>query len=134
MRAGRSACKYPSLQTLVRDVIPATAWLVVTPVIVYIASWTGWFLNGPKYAYDREWAKGRGTDFSFIPASLRSLWHYHAEALKFHQNLSSYHAYRENAWGWLFDARPVLYFANYPHPIRRRRTAARPADPLAARA
>ncbi len=37
---------------------------------------TGWFLNGPKYAYDREWAKGRGTDFGFIPASLRSLWHY----------------------------------------------------------
>ena len=107
--------QYPSLQTLVRDVIPATAWLVVTPVIVYLASWTGWFLNGPKYAYDREWAKGRGTDFSFVPASLRSLWHYHAEALRFHQQLSSYHSYRENAWGWLFDARPVLYFANYPH-------------------
>jgi len=86
------------------------------PVVVYTASWTGWFLNGPKYAYDREWAKGRSTDFGFIPASLRSLWHYHAEALKFHEQLSSYHSYRENAWGWLFDARPVLYFANYPHP------------------
>jgi dolichyl-phosphate-mannose-protein mannosyltransferase len=106
----------PFRSTLVRDVLPSVSWMVAVPVVVYTASWTGWFLNGPKYAYDREWAKGRGTDFSFIPASIRSLWHYHAEALKFHETLDSYHAYRENAWGWLFDARPVLYYANYPHP------------------
>ena len=106
----------PFRATLVRDALPSVSWMVAVPVVVYTASWTGWFLNGPKYAYDREWAKGRSTDFSFIPASLRSLWHYHAEALKFHETLDSYHAYRENAWGWLFDARPVLYYANYPHP------------------
>jgi len=106
----------PFKATLIRDVAPLVSWMGAVPVVVYTASWTGWFLNGPKYAYDREWAKGRSTDFGFIPASLRSLWHYHAEALKFHEQLSSYHSYRENAWGWLFDARPVLYFANYPHP------------------
>ena len=106
----------PFEATLVRDLAPSITWMAAVPVAVYTASWTGWFLNGPKYAYDREWAKGRGTDFGFIPASIRSLWHYHAEALKFHEQLDSYHAYRENAWGWLFDARPVLYFANYPHP------------------
>jgi dolichyl-phosphate-mannose--protein O-mannosyl transferase len=106
----------PFRSTLVRDVLPTVSWMAAVPVVVYTASWTGWFLNGPKYAYDREWAKGRSTDFGFIPASLRSLWHYHAEALKFHETLDSYHAYRENAWGWLFDARPVLYYANYPHP------------------
>jgi dolichyl-phosphate-mannose-protein mannosyltransferase len=106
----------PLRATLVRDALPSVSWMIAVPVVVYTASWTGWFLNGPKYAYDREWAKGRGTDYSFIPASLRSLWHYHAEALKFHETLDSYHAYRENAWGWLFDARPVLYYANYPHP------------------
>ena len=107
---------HPFEATLMRDVVPTVSWMAAVPVVVYTASWTGWFLNGPKYAYDREWAKDRGTDFGFIPASLRSLWHYHAEALKFHETLSSYHSYRENAWGWLFDARPVLYFANYPHP------------------
>ena len=106
----------PFRATLVRDALPSVSWMVAVPVVVYTASWTGWFLNGPKYAYDREWAKGRGTDFGFIPASLRSLWHYHAEALQFHEHLDSYHAYRDNAWGWLFDARPVLYYAKYPHP------------------
>jgi dolichyl-phosphate-mannose-protein mannosyltransferase len=106
----------PFVATLARDIAPLFSWLAVVPVAVYTASWTGWFLNGPKYAYDREWAKGRHSDFSFIPASIRSLWHYHAEILRFHDGLSSYHAYRENAWGWLFDARPVLYYAAYPHP------------------
>jgi dolichyl-phosphate-mannose-protein mannosyltransferase len=105
----------PVLSAVRRDLAPFIAWVIVTPIAVYTASWTGWFLNGPKYAYDREWAKGRHTDYSFIPASVRSLWHYHYEVLKFHETLDSYHAYRENAWGWLFDARPVLYFASYPH-------------------
>jgi dolichyl-phosphate-mannose-protein mannosyltransferase len=106
----------PIVSTALRDVAPTVGWLLITPIVVYLVSWTGWFLNGPKYAYDREWAKGRHTDFGFIPASLRSLWHYHAEIYKFHTGLSSYHSYRENAWGWLFDARPVLYYAGYPHP------------------
>jgi dolichyl-phosphate-mannose-protein mannosyltransferase len=106
----------PFKATLVRDVAPTVTWIAAVPVVVYTASWTGWFLNGPKYAYDRQWAKGRSTDFGFIPASIRSLWHYHAEALKFHEQLGSYHSYRENAWGWLFDARPVLYYSKYPHP------------------
>jgi dolichyl-phosphate-mannose-protein mannosyltransferase len=108
--------KRPFMSTLRRDVVPTGVWMVIVSIAVYIASWTGWFLNGPKYAYDREWAKGRHTDYSFIPDSVRSLWHYHWEIYEFHKHLSSYHSYRENAWGWLFDARPVLYYAAYPHP------------------
>ena len=116
----------PFKATLVRDVAPLISWMGAVPVVVYTASWTGWFLNGPKYAYDREWAKGRGTDFGFIPASLRSLWHYHAEALKFHEQLSSYHAYRENAWGWLFDARPGALLRELPAPTGGRLPHRRP--------
>jgi dolichyl-phosphate-mannose-protein mannosyltransferase len=108
--------KKPFLSAFRRDIVPTGAWMVVVSIGVYIATWTGWFLNGPKYAYDREWAKGRHSDYSFIPAAVRSLWHYHWEIYEFHKHLSSYHAYRENAWGWLFDARPVLYYAAYPHP------------------
>ncbi|MDQ1540311.1 MAG: dolichyl-phosphate-mannose-protein mannosyltransferase [Actinomycetota bacterium] len=106
----------PLVSTLLRDVAPIVGWMLLVPIVVYLVSWTGWFLNGPKYAYDRNWAVGRHTDWGFIPASLRSLWHYHWEAYNFHVHLSSYHTYRENAWGWLFDARPVLYYAGYPHP------------------
>jgi dolichyl-phosphate-mannose-protein mannosyltransferase len=108
--------KKPFLSAFRRDVVPTGAWMVVVSIGVYIATWTGWFLNGPKYAYDREWASGRHSSYSFIPAAVRSLWHYHWEIYEFHKHLSSYHAYRENAWGWLFDARPVLYYAAYPHP------------------
>jgi dolichyl-phosphate-mannose-protein mannosyltransferase len=106
----------PFVSTLMRDVAPVVGWLLIIPIAVYLVSWTGWFLNGPKYAYDRSWANGRHTDWSIFPASLRSLFHYHSEMLRFHQGLHSYHKYRENAWGWLFDARPVLYYAGYPHP------------------
>ena len=69
----------PFMSTLRRDLVPTGAWMVIVSIGVYIASWTGWFLNGPKYAYDREWAKGRHSDWSFIPESVRSLWHYHWE-------------------------------------------------------
>jgi dolichyl-phosphate-mannose-protein mannosyltransferase len=116
MGAKRAAgVRKPFVSTLLRDVAPIIGWLLMLPIAVYIASWTGWFMNGPKYAYDRNWANGRHTDWSFIPTSIRSLWHYHWEAYNFHAHLSSYHSYRENAWGWLFDARPVLYYAGYPH-------------------
>jgi dolichyl-phosphate-mannose--protein O-mannosyl transferase len=46
---------------------------------------------------------------------LRSLWHYQAETLKFHEGLSSYHPYRSQPWAWLLDARPVNFY--YPRNV-----------------
>jgi len=111
----------PFVSTLTRDLPGALFTMAVVPVVTYVVSWTGWFLNNGKYAWDRNWANNRPTSWGlgFIPAWIRNpvrgLWHYHWEAYNFHVHLDSYHKYRSNAWGWLFETRPVLYYANYPH-------------------
>jgi dolichyl-phosphate-mannose-protein mannosyltransferase len=122
MGAKRAAgVRKPFVSTAVRDLPGALFTMAVVPVIVYVASWTGWFLNNGRFAYDRNWANGRETAWGlgFVPAWIRNpvrgLWHYHWEALNFHTHLESYHKYRSNAWGWLFENRPVLYYADYPH-------------------
>ena len=111
----------PFVSTLTRDLPGALLTMAVVPVVTYVVTWTGWFLNTGKYAWDRDWANGRATSWGlgFIPAwirnPIRGLWHYHWEMYNFHVHLDSYHKYRSNAWGWLFENRPVLYFADYPH-------------------
>ena len=84
--------------------------LAVVPVLAYLMTWTGWFLG--ENSYDRHWADGRHSSYSFIPGPLRSLWHYHAEALRFHDSLSSQHPYESQPWSWIFDGRPVNFY--YP--------------------
>ncbi len=49
-----------------------------------------------------------------LPDALRSLLHYHSEALHFHRDLSTFHPYRSNPWGWVLLARPVSYFYEGP--------------------
>ncbi len=103
----------PWLGALARDAAPAFASLVVVAFAVYLASWTGWFLSDAEHAYYRDWAvdhPGPG----FVPDALVSLWHYQVEAYGFHRNLTSFHPYRSNPWGWLVLARPVSYFYESP--------------------
>src|SRR3954451_21782233 len=93
---------------LVRDAAPAFASLVLVALVVYVASWTGWFLGG-AHGYDRYWARDHPGP-AFVPDALVSLWHYHQEAWGFHTNLHTPHAYQSNPWGWLVLARPVSYY------------------------
>jgi dolichyl-phosphate-mannose-protein mannosyltransferase len=85
---------------------------VILPTGVYLGSWTGWFIS-PR-GYDRHWAQGRDSSWGFIPAPLRSLWHYHAEILHFHTTLTTPHAYQANPWSWLVMGRPTSFFYTTP--------------------
>ena len=76
-------------------------------VAIYLTSWIGWFKS--TNAWDRNWATSESS-FNFIPAPLRSLWHYHAEMLNFHTNLRDAHNYRANPWGWPLMIRPTSFF------------------------
>jgi len=102
----------PSIAVLVRDAGPAFASLVLVAAAVYLASWTGWFVGGQD-AYLRDWATDNPGP-ALVPDALRSLWHYHQEAWKFHTGLTSFHSYRSNPWGWLVLARPVSYYYEGP--------------------
>ncbi len=105
-----AGARRPFAGALVRDALPAFGSIVVVAIGVYLLSWTGWFVGGDD-AYNRYWARDHpGT--ALVPDALRSLWHYHADAWRFHTGLSSYHPYRSSPWGWTVLSRPVSYFYN----------------------
>jgi dolichyl-phosphate-mannose-protein mannosyltransferase len=101
-RAGLSS---PFTAMLRRDAFPAFVSLVGIAVVVYIATWTGWFLSDD--GWDRQWAASNPATWPLIPDAVRSLWHWHTSMYSFHSTLTSSHPYESNAWGWLIQARPT---------------------------
>jgi dolichyl-phosphate-mannose-protein mannosyltransferase len=95
-------------RTTVRRGLPGAVWaLGIVPVLTYLASFTGWFLG--ESSQGRYWAQQHpDTSFGFVPDALRSLWHQHAEWLKFHNGLSTPHPWESGPWSWLVDGRPIL--------------------------
>lgn len=93
---------------------------VMLPMVVYLASWTGWFANDDGWS--RSWADGRSVDAPYVPDALvgalpwdddlRSLWHYHWEMYHFHSGLEASHPYQSHPLSWPFLGRPVSYY--YP--------------------
>lgn len=98
--------QWPWRATLLREAIPAAAISAVIMVVVYTASWSGWFASSTGYA--RDWAADQPT--SIIPEALRSWWHYHSDAWNFHVGLTSEHSYASNPLSWPFQARPTSFF------------------------
>jgi dolichyl-phosphate-mannose-protein mannosyltransferase len=88
--------------------------LVPVAVVTYVATWTGWFLS--DNGYGRHWADGRGGTWSWIPAPLRSLWHYEYGVYQFNVGLHTPHKYESNPWSWLVLGRPVLFHYQSPKP------------------
>ena len=86
--------------------------MVPTAIATYLLSWSGWLITGT--GYDGKWADdalNRASGFwSFVPARLQSLWHYHQEAYGFHVNLHTPHSYSANPLTWLLGIRPTSFF------------------------
>ncbi|MEO6712862.1 MAG: phospholipid carrier-dependent glycosyltransferase [Mycobacteriales bacterium] len=96
-----------------RSAVPMVATLMILPVIAYLGTWAGWFITMDGWRRDcgrpGPWS---GMKHPKMCGPVAGLWQYHAEALKFHNGLSSPHAYQSHTWGWLLLARPVSYFYN----------------------
>jgi dolichyl-phosphate-mannose-protein mannosyltransferase len=101
----RAGLPNPFTAMLRRDAVPAFISLVGIAVVVYIATWTGWFLSDD--GWDRQWAASNPATWPLIPDAVRSLWHWHTSMYSFHSTLASSHPYESNAWGWLIQARPT---------------------------
>lgn len=95
----------PWTVTILRSALPAFLAIVGTAVIVYLITWTGWFVTDGGWG--RQWADDSA---GLIPAPLRALWHYHAEAWHFHVGLTSDHAYQSNPMSWFLQTRPVSFY------------------------
>jgi dolichyl-phosphate-mannose--protein O-mannosyl transferase len=95
-------------RTALRRGLPGALWaLGAVPVLTYLASFTGWFLG--ETSQGKAWAQQHpDTAFPFVPDALRSLWHQHAEWLRFHNGLSTPHPWESGPWSWLVDGRPIL--------------------------
>lgn len=74
----------------------------ITPLLVYIASWGGWFFS------DKGWDRNSGSNALF------SLFNYHREMLNFHTGLTTDHSYQASAWNWLILGRPTSFFYETP--------------------
>jgi dolichyl-phosphate-mannose-protein mannosyltransferase len=94
---------------LLLDALPAAVVALPLAVATYLASWVGWFRS--TNAWDRQWGvQHPAPTWGWVPASLRSLWHYHAEMWNFNVTLHSPHPYQSNPWSWTLLGRPTAFF------------------------
>jgi dolichyl-phosphate-mannose-protein mannosyltransferase len=100
---------------LFRDAIPAFFATVGTSVLVYAASWSGWFASSTGYY--RHWAEENGyAGGNPVANTLRSLWHYHQQIYDFHVGLHSPHPYQADPLGWFLQIRPTnFYYRSYDY-------------------
>ncbi|MGA6227143.1 dolichyl-phosphate-mannose--protein mannosyltransferase [Streptomyces umbrinus] len=102
-----AGARRPYLAVLRKDLGWSVLSLAPVALVTYLMTWTGWFLTDKGYG--RHWADGRGGPWSWIPAPLRSLWHYEHAVYEFNVALDSWHRYESSPWSWLVLGRPVAY-------------------------
>ena len=100
----------PWRTTLRRSGLPVLGCFVVLPVVLYVVSWSGWFVT--DLGWDRHWADTRGSTAGWLPDVVRSFWHYHWEIFNFHNTLQAKHPYQSHPLSWPILGRPVSYY--YP--------------------
>jgi dolichyl-phosphate-mannose--protein O-mannosyl transferase len=98
-----------------RLLLPSLALFLLVPALVYVGSWTGWFLSNGHYAYDhdrftRPGQSWLGHDWSV----LRGWWQYQKEIWNYDKTLHASHPYLSRPWGWLLLERPVAYYYQTP--------------------
>ncbi len=109
-----AGARRPYRAVLRKDLGWSVMSLVPVAAVTYLATWTGWFVS--DNGYGRHWADGRGGTWSWIPAPLRSLWHYEYGVYQFNVGLHTPHKYQSNPWSWLVLGRPVLFRYESPKP------------------
>jgi len=109
-----AGARRPYRAVLRKDLGWSVVSLVPVAIVTYLATWTGWFVS--DNGYGRHWADGRGGTWSWIPAPLRSLWHYEYGVYRFNVGLDTPHKYESNPWSWLVLGRPVLFHYESPKP------------------
>jgi dolichyl-phosphate-mannose--protein O-mannosyl transferase len=104
--------RHAGLRRPIADAVPAEGFgvvlaFLVVPAIVYVASYTGWFLH---FGWDlAAWARLQGAIASY---------HEHLQKID-PSSGEPVHAYLSDAWQWLLLRRPVLYYGDYAGDVRR---------------
>jgi dolichyl-phosphate-mannose-protein mannosyltransferase len=89
------------------DVPWVPVWFGLAPLVVYVASWAGWFATSD--GYDRNWAPLHGNRTP-IWSTIDSWYQYNHWMLQFGLGLSSFQSYKSNPVGWMVLARPISFY------------------------
>lgn len=82
----------------------------VLTFVIYLATWTGWFVTDTGYF--RHYREANGLSEPPILGALLNLMHYHHQAYTFHSGLTDRHPYQSWPWQWLLLGRPVAFYWN----------------------
>jgi dolichyl-phosphate-mannose-protein mannosyltransferase len=82
-------------------------WFGLAPLVVYVASWSGWFATST--GYDRNWAAAHG-NHTPLWSTIDSWYQYNHWMLQFGLGLSSFQSYKSNPLGWTILARPISFY------------------------
>ncbi|MGO2655778.1 MAG: dolichyl-phosphate-mannose--protein mannosyltransferase [Pseudoclavibacter sp.] len=87
-----------------------------TVVLVYLASWTGWFVT--SNGWGRHWAESNPAEgwLAVVPDALRSFGQYHAVAYRFHTGLDSPHPWASSPLSWPIMLKPTLFWRTIDDP------------------
>jgi dolichyl-phosphate-mannose-protein mannosyltransferase len=107
--AGYAAWRIGGLRS---DVKWLPLWFFLAPLVIYSASWSGWFATGD--GYDRNWAALHG-NHTPIWSAIDSWYQYNHWMLQFGLGLTSYQSYKSNPVGWLVLARPISFYWSEPN-------------------
>jgi dolichyl-phosphate-mannose-protein mannosyltransferase len=103
----------PVKASVVKDTLPSIGLMVVLPALIYVASWTGWFLGDAATAWDHDLYVHHGQSWLAHAIAVFHGWFtYQGQIWHFHTTLTAGHPYRSNPLGWIVLARPVAYFYN----------------------
>lgn len=100
----------PILNAVRRDALSMLGTLVGLGAVIYVVSWTGWFVGG-RLAWDHNLYLRPGQNAIEHAISVVHGWlKYHSQMWHFHETLTATHPYQSHPAGWLLLARPVAYF------------------------
>ncbi|MDF2706075.1 MAG: phospholipid carrier-dependent glycosyltransferase [Nonomuraea muscovyensis] len=103
-----AGARRPYRGALALDLPQAAAALGLAPALVFVGSWTSWFVNDDGWGRNWEQATAHGPLF-FLADSARSWLKYQIEVLGYHTGLTSYHPYMSDPWSWPVLFRPVTF-------------------------
>ena len=99
------------IRAAVKPLLTKFAQFGLLPILVYLATWFGWFLS------DRGWDRQSSSN------PLIAWLNYHTEMLNFHTGLTESHPYEANPWSWLIMGRPTSFFYDSPSDCGRKSCA-----------
>lgn len=83
--------------------------LVLVPAVVYVASYSGWFVNVADTRVGRQHCPGE-TCPRALPEAAGAWWDEQRAIAEFHLDLEAAHPYKSPAATWLVLRRPVAYY------------------------